>query len=81
MAKEKEIHDIQKDHFSPESKEWTSHYAIDDEELEKHLDKVEKEFMKKERELARINKKYYLASKIDAKRDEMFRIHHEDGEK
>lgn len=78
MASEKEIQDIQQDHFSPDSKEWTTHYATDDKELEKHLDKVEKEFIKKERERAASNKKLYLASKIDKKRDELFRISSEE---
>jgi hypothetical protein len=80
MAKENEIHDIQQDHFTQTTVDFTDHYEIDTKELEKHLDKVEKEFMKKERENAQANKKAYLATKIDKKRDDQYSIHHE-GEK
>lgn len=74
MAKIKDIHDIQDDHFSKPTKDWTSHYAVDEKELNSYLDKVEKEFIKTERENAAKNKKAYLASKIDSKRDDLFRI-------
>lgn len=81
MAKEKEVHDIQQDHFSQPTKDWTDHYETDNKELEKYLDKVEKEFMKVERENAAKNKKQYIASKLDKKRDELFSIHHEGDKK
>ncbi len=77
MAKEKEIHDIQQDHFSQTTSDWTDHYQVDEKDLEKHLNKVEKEFMKVERENAAKNKKAYIASKIDKKRDDLYVIHHE----
>lgn len=81
MAKEKEIHDIQQDHFTQVTLDFTDHYETDEKELEKHLDKVEKEFMKKERENTVLNKKAYLATKIDKKRDDQYSIHHEGDKK
>ena len=81
MAKENEIHDIQQDHFTTITSDFTDHYEISNDELEKHLDKVEKAFMKKERENAQLNKKAYLATKIDKKRDDQFIVHHEGDKK
>lgn len=81
MAQEKEIHNIQKDHFSQPTKNWTDHFQVDEKELEKHLDKVEKEFIKTERENVVKNRKDYIASKLDKKRDELFSIHHEGDKK
>jgi hypothetical protein len=77
MAKEKDIQDIQQDHFTTTTVDFTDHYESDTKELEKHLDAVEKAFMKKERENVVLNKKAYLATKIDKKRDDQFIIHHE----
>lgn len=74
MAKEKEIQDIQKDHFSVSTKDWTTHYETDEKEITSYLDKVEKAFIKQERENTAKNKKDYLASKIDVKRDDLFKI-------
>jgi aspartate carbamoyltransferase regulatory subunit len=74
MAKEKEIHDIQQDHFTQTTVDFTDHYEIETKELEKHLDKVSKEFMKTERENAAKNHKEYVATKFDKKRDELFNI-------
>ena len=74
MANLKDVQSIQQDHFSKETKDSTSHYETTDAELEKYLDGVEKAFMKQERESAAANKKDYLASKIFAKRDDLFRI-------
>lgn len=77
MAKIKDIHDIQQDHFSKPSEDWTDHYAVDDKELEKHLDYVSKVFMKKEREMATQNKKEYLSSKFDKNKDNMYSVYHQ----
>jgi len=74
MAKEKEIQHIQKDHFSTTTKDWTNHYETDEKEITQYLDKVEKAFIKQERENVAKNKKDYLASKIAVKRDDLFRI-------
>lgn len=81
MAKEKEIHDIQQDHFTNVTTDFTDHYESDTKDLEKHLDAVEKAFMKKERENVVLNKKAYLATKIDKKRDDQYVIHHEGDKK
>jgi hypothetical protein len=78
MAKQKDIHTIQDKHFTKPTKHWTDHYSTDDEELEKHLDYVSKQFIKKEREEAMKNKKDYLSVKFDKERDNMYNIYHQD---
>ncbi len=74
MAKEKELQSIQQDHFSQPTEYHNPHFETDEKELEKYLDKVEKEFVKQERENAAKNKKDYLASKIEAKKDDLYKI-------
>lgn len=74
MAKPNEIHDIQSNHYAKQTKEFTDHYVIDNKDLEKHLDKVEKEFLKVERENAAKNRKDYVNTKLDKNRDELFKI-------
>ena len=81
MASPKDIHKLQQNHFAQPDKTWTDHYSTDDKELDKYLDKVGKEFMKVERENASKNREAYVASKLNKKRDELFVIHKEKGEK
>ena len=78
MAKQKDIHKIQGEHFTKETKYFSPHWATDDKELEDHLDYVSKQFIKKEREKAAENKKEYLSIKFDKDRDNMYNIYNQD---
>jgi hypothetical protein len=73
MAKVSEIIKLQNDFFAPVNKDTPPvQFSSDSEDIEKYLSKVEKKFIKQQREDEARNRKAYMSFKIDSHHDELF---------